>query len=291
MSLNNCTNCPPNCFGNDLPADCVVYNGESLKSYLDDLTPSGGETPIQPSTQITSDDVLSKSSIIDTSSVCASNIINRTVNYSLSTNTATSTFNWDLLELSNNLPEGYSVAVSRVRIFGSSLVNDSSALSGSANISINLYPVTVTFSVRVISPCGDIDLEKTIKLLTPSNTGSFKATLDAKDLNPQSGDVILTVQLNNLESRVNSLSQAADSSFITPADVSELNARIDDVETKIDNPDTLEVNYVKDGGTRVDELSNIINDLYLEIQSLKTQNSNQQIELDNLRDQIDSINA
>lgn len=206
MSLYNCEDCPSSCLGNDVLSDCVVHNGQSLRTYLEEQTATTTSEP-QAASGITSDDVMSKSIVRNTSSICSSQIIERQFTYSLSANQNSTTFGWSLVGFIGALPSGYNSQTIRVRISGSTVngknvIADSSKASAGLNVRADQFPITVDVMVRVTSPCGDIDMERSLKLVSPATTGTLSATLNATDLNPQSGEIGLTDQLNNLENNV-----------------------------------------------------------------------------------------
>jgi len=280
--------------GNDLDSSCVVHNGQSLKTYLHSLPIISDPIPQALNPTISSDQVMSKSLVRNSSSVCASNIINRQFSYSLSSTQSTSTLGWNLTGFISALPNGYSAAVTRVRVTGSTVggrnvIVDSQTVSSGTGIRIDQYPVTMDVLIRVTSPCGDIDMQSSISIPNPTNTGTFTGNLNGNDLNPRSGEITLTEQLNNLESQVNSLeTKTSTMSDPTLGLISQAD-RISALENQIAEIGSLEVDYVKNGGNKVDELTSVINDLYLMINNLQSQITTQEVEINSLRSQIDSL--
>lgn len=294
MALDNCKDCPASCLGNILPADCVVYNEESLSTFLDNL-PTTPEESIESNDTITTDNIVSKSLVRNTSAVCSSKIINRTITYTLSATQTTTTLGWNMLPLIGDLPSGYDSAVIRVRVTGNTVngknvISDNRTPSGAVGIRVDQYPVSVDFLIRVTSPCGDVDLQKTVKIPSIGNLGTFNVVLTAEDLNPQTGEIVLTDQLNSLESKVNELGQVVGSMPNTSGDLAQQQLQIDQLEEAVSNPSSFDITYNKNGTTTMEQLDAIIKDLYGQIESLKAENLSQSIELESLRADIDSLN-
>jgi hypothetical protein len=293
MSLDICKDCPANCFGNELSTDCVVYKGGSLTAHLDG---DAAVSPIAPVvTDTTTDDVMSKSKVRNTSSICASNIINRTFQYTLTAGPTSTTFGWNLLDVISALPSGYNASVVRVRVSGSgstNLIADSSNPSSGIGVRLDQYPITADFTLRVSSSCGDIDLLQTVKILsTTGNSGTYNAVFDAQDINPQSGEIVLTQQLDGIESQIVSLSQKLNTIPDATLPLADQQVQIDQLEEAIGSPSELLIEYTKNGASQLSTLTAIFNDIYIEIAEIKSVNSSQQIEIDNLRSQLDASNA
>lgn len=296
MGLENCSDCPTMCFGNTLDSDCVVYDGKSLRTYLDSIGIPSSNGTSSPEGDITTDDITSKSLVRDTSNLCASNIVKRDFYYTLSSGASTSTFAWNMVDIRTNLPTGYRVGLVRVRASGSTaagrnVIADSSSISGGVSLGPNNYPVTVDFMLRITSPCGDIDMQKTITLQNPSKTGKFVIVLDARDLNPQSGEIPLTDQLNMIEDNISNLQARIGTIPDNSITVLEHGERIESLEERVDEIGSEQIDYVKDGGNKTASISSILNDLYVQIESLKSENLTQSIQIESLQAQIDSINA
>lgn len=295
MALENCSDCPTMCFGNTLDSDCVVYDGKSLSTYLNSIGSSQNSSS-SGDEEITTDDIVSKSLVRDSSNLCASNIIKRDFYYSLSSTTSSSTFAWNMLDIRTNLPTGYRIGLVRVRATGSTaagrnVIADSNKISGGVPLGPNNYPVTMDFLIRVTSPCGDIDLEKTLTLQNPSRTGTYNVYLDARDLNPQSGEIGLTDQLNMIEDNISNLQAKVGTLPDATSDLISQEERIASLEDTLEDISDQEVEYVKDGATKNASIKTVLSDLYVQIESLKQENITQSIEIESLQAQIDSLNA
>lgn len=291
--MENCIDCPATCFGNELDSSCISHDGKSLRYIVDELTTTPPETSSGSNT-ITSDDVISKSKIRNTSYICSSNIVNRTGKYTLSVTSSTTVFGWNVLDIIGDLPDGYEFATISVRITGSAsgsnLISQSSSPSAGVNIKLDQYPISVDFLIRVTSPCGDIDLKKTINIVsTTGSKGTYNFIMDVKDLNPQFGEISLTDQLNSLEDQVNKVSIKLDTIEVPTHTIKTIQSDISDLKIKLGNLSTLSVTYVNDGSNQSNKLSDIVSDLYLEISNLQNVVNEQQVELESLRSQIDSI--
>lgn len=198
----NCINCPDNCINNEISTRCIYIEetGESLTSTLDKLR---NQTQVSSTSKdINSDEITSKSIIRNNSSICGSNIIKRDFIYELEASQSNYQLSWDFLEIISNLPVGYKTGlVSFKATSNTGVVTNSKSYSGGISVSANSFPIAINTSIRVSSPCGDIDLS-TEFTLNSSNTGTHRTPLSVKDLNPKSGQISLTEQLNNLESLV-----------------------------------------------------------------------------------------
>jgi len=230
----NCTNCPENCLGQDLSTRCIYDEtaGKSLDSILAEIkTELRAEIAEDESFQVYTDDIISTSIVRNGSSICSSKIVKRDFTYGLSISQSTVLFNWDVLEVIKALPTGYERATVKVKLTGvsdaSNVFADSTSPSAGLSVAAANFPINVDIVLRVVSPCGNIDLTSNFVVRNPSETGIFRTTLDARDLNPKSGQVNLTQQLNSLESQLSSalLSISAQKSIID-----ELSARVLAVE-------------------------------------------------------------
>lgn len=295
MALNNCTDCPQTCLGNVVPSDCVEYNSQSLKTYLD-KTGTTAPSSDSGSSDITTDEITSKSLVRNPGSVCGSKILNRTYEYTLTTSQTGSIFGWNLSDVVKGLPTGYSASTTRVKLSGSTVngknvIADSRKQSGGVNINTDRYPVTVDVLVRVTSPCGDIDMESTLILSSPAKTGKYSAVLSVKDLNPATGEVVLTEQLDGLEAQVYDLGVQVTNLPDTTVELEKQQVQIDALDSAISNASTLSVNYESNGSKFTDELGDVLTALYSEINSLKTTVVSLEVEVASLRAAVDSINA
>lgn len=205
----NCTNCPDNCLSQETDLRCVYdgRTGESLTSILDSLAGQSSSAKTDD-VVITSDDIVSKSLMRSKSYVCSAKIVKRDFTYGLSISQNTTLFTWDFLGVLQVLPAGYKTAKIEVKATGQStgtnaLINSKTA-SGGTSINASSFPVSVDILVRLTSPCGDIDLTSSLTLNNPIAVGTYGTKFDAKDLNPQTGTISLTNQLDSLESQVSS---------------------------------------------------------------------------------------
>lgn len=204
-----CSDCPATCFGNELDSACINHNGQNLRDYIESKFAELSNVSVANNSANTTDDILSKSTMLSAASTCASAIVMRTFNWSLINSVSSSTLSWNLLPFISSLPSGYAAVVTRVRVTGAganSVIADASTPSSALNIKLNQFPITVDFLVRIKTSCGDIDAEYKLSIASPTNSGSFTATLNITDLNPVSGDMVLTAQLNNIERKISTLS-------------------------------------------------------------------------------------
>lgn len=293
-----------NCLGNEVESGCVKYSGPDIPQleikngdFLDQVISkiASYQTPSLPESSVpTTDDIITKSAIRNSGSVCASSIIKRDFGYSLTPNSAGTTLTYSLVEVISSLPPGYELAVARVKAVGTAVsginvIFDTRSISTSQNITVQRFPVVIEFLLRLTSPCGQIDLAYTLNLTNPATAGSFRATLEANDLNPTSGNVNLTTQLNNLESEVQKIKGQIQDSIVGQAILANQDLIVSDLKSKVENPDTLRVTHVKDGGQNTGELSALVSDLYSEIRSLKDQVSAAKSELTTVKSQLNAL--
>lgn len=292
-----------NCLGNNVESGCIFYMGPDIPVFgivsgdsLDEVISkiASYQTPVLPeSTMPTTDDIVSKSPVRNTSSICASGIIKRDFAYSLTKGAAGVTVTYDLVDIVRNLPHGYELGVTRVLatgqpVNGLSTIIDARSISMSFNIPMDRYPASISFLMRIIAPCGQVDLTYTLNLINPAISGSFRAVMEANDLNPTSGEVKLTDQLNTIESRLQIIEGRVQDATAGGETLKAQELTITDLKEKVDNPSSFTVQYVKDGGTQENESSTIITDLYAQIKTLNDKISNQQSEITNLKNTISS---
>ena len=197
---------PDNCMGQEISMRCIYDEdtGQSLTSILAALKPATTAAP----KQITSDDIVSKSLVRNKSNICAANIVKRDFTYSQTLSGNSVLVSWDFWPVINELPAGYKTAVIGVEINGVGDNNNlASSKSPSAGLSVfaSSFPVIIDANIRLTTPCGNVDLSTKIHLRNPAEVGTFRTTLNADDLNPQSSQIKLTTQLNELEAAITSL--------------------------------------------------------------------------------------
>lgn len=295
MALDNCINCPNNCLGNVLSSDCVVYNQRSLTSYIAELEKEN--TPPGSSEQaLNTDSITSKSIIRNTSGACGSKIVTRNFSYTMTASQTGAVFGWSLTDVVRALPTGYRSSVIRVKVSGATVgsknvIADSRKQAGGVSIKTNQFPISADILVRVTTPCGDVDMEGAVKITSPGKTGTFTGVLKVVDLNPNAGEIMLTDQLNSLEAQIYEV-QTLLASFEDPSlAVAEQAGSIESLELQLADPSSLEVVYEQDTNKFTKQLGAVITALYKEIGLLKTTIASQEVEITNLRAQVDSINA
>lgn len=306
-----------NCFGNEFESGCGVYSGpaipgldittgDPLDEVLEKIATASASSETAPSSSISSDDVMSKSLIRNGGSVCASKVVVRDFTYTLTNTASSTTFSWNLLTLIQSLPADYEVgsvrvqAVGRPNSAGSNLIASSKSPSAGFNIGLDRYPVSVDITLRVAAPCGNIEMNKTIYLSSGVDTGTKRAVLTAEDLSTAGeSDVTLTDQLNNLEATVNFLGVKVDSMDKVDVSGAEMDIKtavisqqgeIDEINSKLSAPNDFEIDYINNSN-QTGSLSDIITNLYAEIQALKVENASLTIETQSLRNTVNALNA
>lgn len=204
---------------------------------------------------------------------------------------------WDLIEVLSKLPLGYAQATVRVKVTGDgspNLIADSRTAKGTLSLALSRLPITVDFLIRVVSPCGDIDLE-TSKQVIFSADQSVRLTLDAQDLNPQNGQISLTDQLNALEAKVATLGVMVESA--TQVDIAglskELSPTVSQHETRIAeleslSPSDLEIAFV-DSLDQTGTVGATVTDIYSEIAELKAKNDQLNAQINSLQGQVNAL--
>jgi len=225
----NCKDCPNNCLGNEMPLNCIYdeETGESLISILSKL--KSQPSSVSSSTNYTSDNIVSKSLVRNTSYICASQIVKRDFSYSIEKSSNSINLGWDFLEVMTSLPSNFKLALIKVRVIGSNtgsnLITESKSPSAGISINLSNFPITLDISVRITSPCGDVDMSSIIKISNPTEAGIFRTIFEVKDLNPQTGNINLTQQLNSIESQLVS----------SKLEINTLRSLIDELKTEIEN--------------------------------------------------------
>lgn len=204
----NCSDCPANCLNNEISTRCIFdeVTGKSLTTILSELDTT---SPVETTTSISTDDITSKSLMRNKSYICSAQIVKRDFTYGISVTQNTVLFSWDFLSVLSNLPTGYKTAKIDVKTTGSSSTasnafTSSKTASGGVSLSAANFPISVDILTRVTSPCGDIDLTSQFTIVNPAEVGTFGTKFDARDLNPQTGVINLTQQLDSLESQLSS---------------------------------------------------------------------------------------
>lgn len=228
---------PDNCMGLEQGIRCLYdeRTNEALTSIIDGLK---AQTPSTASaTTISTDDITSRSLMRNKSYICSSQIVKRDYTYGISIAQNTVLFSWDFLGVLSNLPVGYKSAKIDVKVTGSSsssnaLIPNSKTSSGGISLSAANFPISVDILVRVTSPCGDIDLTSQFAITNPSAVGTYGTKFAIRDLNPQTGEIGLTTQLNSLEDQTSSNAL----SISTALDlIKELKLEITDLKSQIAN--------------------------------------------------------
>lgn len=198
-----------NCLGQEQNINCFVTEDGR---YLTDILAELAALKSSPAEKqgISTDDITSSSLIRNTSYVCSSKIVKRDFVYNISSSVNSVIFSWDFLPVISALPTGYKLALSRVKVTGNSssganLLTDSKTPSGGIPLSAVSFPISVDFEVRLTTPCGNVDLTSELSVVNPAKVGEWRIRFDVRDLNPQTGTLSLTEQLNSLEDQVASL--------------------------------------------------------------------------------------
>lgn len=180
---------PGNCLGNITNASCVkigidipeldIKAGDNLNYAIQQLA---GTVEVEEDTGGNIDSnlyCLGGSG----SSICASKITNRTMTYTLTPGVGV-LFGWDLTAIRDSLPSDYNIISIEVAGNSASSVPAlfiSSSPKSSVTIASSYYPVVVTVKIRITTPCGQIELSKTINLYDTSQSGSRVAVMELAD--------------------------------------------------------------------------------------------------------------
>jgi len=225
MGLENFTKCI-RYQGADIPEFGIIC-GDDLETVILKLSgnPGGKLTSMVNDVSVlvntlTTDKI---ASLAETSyagaSPCALAIKKRDFTYTLITSQTGATFTYDVTDAINALPSGYTHAATSVKAYGalysgSTAVATTKSQSAGFDIKVNRFPITVDIVSRIKTPCGDIDLSKTISIPSPSQSGTFRKDFDVRDLvGGSQGEMNLTKHLNQIEDQLRYLRNRVDSLF------------------------------------------------------------------------------
>lgn len=314
MALELCNDCPLTCAGNEYSTDCGymgvsipskgISKGDSLTGALQKIAEDSSSTVTVSADELTTDDIITNSLVRNPSALCASKIITRDFEYSLSATTANSIFSWDVLNIVSNLPAGYKVGTIRVKATGKAIGNDttifdSTKLSAAQKIDFTRYPVTVDFSLRIVTDCGNVDMTKQIYLSSPITQDMTRVFMRVNDLLPGNNDDLkLTQQLDILEAGVQFNSQKLNELEIVEIDGVKQDFRlaiithdqaIDDIQETLANPTGFSITYEDNGVSNSRVLGNILTELYSLINSQSNTIAQMQVDIDTLKAQVETL--
>jgi hypothetical protein len=124
------------------------------------------------------------------SGIDASALSGLSFDYSSVTTNRGTAFTYDLSNLKNSLPEGYQILSVRSRSYGAlkngtTLVQSTSAESGTINIDFDRFPATVQSEVTLLTPNGNVVLDSNVHMNTAS-TYSGSEVFEVKDFSEKS---------------------------------------------------------------------------------------------------------
>lgn len=316
-----------NCLNQEGFSQCIIYTGDSIpflgvekgddldtviskvSSFLEGLDDSFKTAT--KNTSLTSDDIkpnIPSSSISGASSRCALEIVEKTFNYSVTPTQSGTNFTYDLSNIINNLPDKFEHVNTKVTASGSpsssgsTLISDTSGVSGGFPVSISSYPITVDINSRIKTECGDIDLKST--LTVTNTTGNFQKNISVKDLgnidtqNASLSDYLSQIQgsLNNLKGEVDNIKSIKTQGSTTSSDIVSViqnqDAKIADVSSKVSNPSNLSVKYRNLNSVSVDaSISNALTDLNANLQSLKSEVKDLKAENNSLKSKVSALQS
>ena len=314
MKYGPCETCPPSCIGQEVATSCGFYSGPDIPEHsikngdclTDVIQKLGGIIIVNnDNSSATTDDIVTRSFIRNPSAACASGVVERNFDYELTANVSTSGFSWNLLNVTSQLPVDYEVALVSVKAIGQdngtgTIIIDSNKLSAGFGADLNRYPITVDFTVRLLTPCGNLDLLKSIIVPAPANKKNKATFLVNSIVQDQSDDIILTTQLDGLESEVQQVNNRLDdfenidltgqSQDLKQA-VTNNDFQISGLKGTVANPSSFEINYVNDDNALTDELGLLITDLYSQIKILDDKLIAQGITIATLQDEVKALNS
>jgi len=119
------------------------------------------------------------------SSLCVSQIVNKTIRYGCTINSIGEiNFAWDMSDIRSALPSGFSIISSSIVINGTKStlpLLSTNNINSSVVINPSEYPVVADMKIRITSPCGQIELLKTINLYNTAEVGDKIAIMDVRD--------------------------------------------------------------------------------------------------------------
>lgn len=203
---------PGNCVGVTYNARCIKIgvdmpsigadSGDSLDYALEKIDEKlSGEIESQQ----TQDTINSNLSCLGGSgtSICASKITSRVLEYTLKPNNASGIdFSWDLKAITQqNLPTGYSITtISVVANSGNKIVPllDSAAPKATYTFQGTDYPISIDIKVRISTSCGQIELSKSISLINTAEVGTKSTIMSLNDYTNSSIQDVTQDQFNEI---------------------------------------------------------------------------------------------
>lgn len=239
-------------------ADTVVPIPDAVQAIIDRICSLNAS-------QITTD--ASLFCVGENSSNCSAKLVNKTFSYSFSANDTYTNFNWDLSSVTNSLPSGYSVMSYSVIVFGttgksSSIISESTKMTGGIRLQPRHFPATAEVKVRIATPCGTVELNKNIGVV--NTTDSFIGILNTKDLTGDKSGTLsvkeyqetIASELCHLKTKVerfDDLDVANCGGLSFPANdinsiIQVLVSKICELEAKLSDPNAFQVSFSQDCG-------------------------------------------
>ena len=148
-------------------------------------------------------------------STCAAELEGSLIKYDVSNFQTISKVNWNFCEILNSFPNtSYNFVDHNVKIMNSrGLVGTSSGNVGEINVEKEDYPVTLTTTVYVNTPCGQIKLENDTVIGSCATSSGRTSQFRATDLSHTSSTATtqeeylanMSAELNNLRNKVQSM--------------------------------------------------------------------------------------
>jgi hypothetical protein len=299
---------PDNCMGQEQSTRCIYYEktNEPLDSVIERLDEGSASTSTSDDLDLTTDDITTTSLVRNPASLCSSQITTKDFTYTLSSGVSSSTFSWSLLNITSNLPDGYTASFARILATGvidtgSSIVFDSNSLSAGLAIELNRYPLTIDFSLRVASPCGDINMSHQVYISSPAQKGTYGVKMMVNDLMPGStNELTLTQQLNTLEANVQQNQESLNSFETVNLNGAQVNinqaiaqnsGEIAALDQQLNSYELFDYVYDQNGTSTTETVSEAISGLYTIIKGLQDDLSIKSAEIETLQAQVASLQA
>lgn len=302
MGLEYSTDC--GYVGSNIPSAGVV-KGESLTGALEKIAAAQSPVVSEDETVLTTDNVMTTSAIRNMGTLCASKILTRDIEYKVSVGNSTSMFSWDVSNVINKLPSGFNVGFVRVRGVGrkvgnSSVIFDAENYSAAQTIALDRYPLTVDITIRLVTECGNVDMTKSIYIHAAAPIAATRVFMDVQDVatGSSSSDYKLTDQLDIIELNLQTSMQKLNEVEVMTLNgrkvnfkdvVAANNAEIENIQVELDDPSVFQVSYTNNGLNSSDTITNLITDLYSEIQSLKDDLAQKDAQIVTLQAQVESL--
>lgn len=136
-------------------------------------------------------------------SVCAGQISDKNLTYGITNTTAGVQFTYDLMNVIDNLPEGFVsqgvqvLANANTNTMSSVFINSNKTMA-SLSITPDQFPVSFQFTLTIGTPCGTIQLYRYLSVTGANQVGQWNTVMELKDLSSTSTSQLSQTDYNEL---------------------------------------------------------------------------------------------